>query len=545
MSHILKLLGKALDVGLEDLLAKFLSVKVTDTVAQLTEQCNQEPKSGDLLYRLGLAHLSAQRYEEAVMHLAQAISCQPGHQGAHVGLAVAHDGIGNLSRALDHLEAASRSGAPQVSLLFAMGIVCERLGRAPHAIQHYNVLLKIDSNYAPARHRLAAIAVFQGEWDDAIEQYRAYLDDQPGMAWARSALAHLYFMNGLYGPAIEQFQTAIAMQPDNWALGDDQIEEMVADGHIEDAIDHIEYLLEQQGPFADLHARLGDLLGKAGRDDEAVSQYMAALDIEPEYLEAMIKLGTHHLLNGRWTDAAEALNRSAQMNDELLLNYIGTAVSQLADGDAEAANNTLELAAAVEPNGTLLLTETVRLQEKAFGDDKYDPSSALEMPVTMEDVDIFNESLLRKQIQRHREHIRMRPELADLRYRYGILLRYDDRVSDAAEQFEKALELNRSYTNAAIRLAFCRGELGRDKLAWTTLKNALNVPSSAIDLHYRLGLMYADSEKFEHAIRQIETADETADSEKVRANLVLSLQNMGLIDGVSATWRSLCRINQT
>ncbi len=544
MNHVLKLLGKGLDVSLEDLLADFLSVNLTDTVEQLSQQCQQGPQSGDLLYRLGLAHLSAQRYEEAVMHLAQAISCQPGHQGAHVGLAVVHDAIGNLSRSLDHLEAASRIGSPRVELLFAMGLFCERLGRTSAATQHYKVLLKFDSTFTQARHRLAAIAIFKGEFDDAIEQYHLCLDDQPGLAWIRSGLGHLYFLHGLYGPAIEQYQTAIAMQPENWALGDDQIEQMVADGHIEDAIEHLEYMLAQQGPFADLHARLGDLYGKAGRDEEAVNQYHAALDIEPEYMEAMIKLGTHHLINGRWTDAAEALNRSAQMNDDLLLNYVSTAVSQLADGDLEAADNTFELAAAVEPNGTLLLTETVRLQEKAFGDDQYDPSTALELPVTTMEVDIFNASLLRRQIERHSQHIRMRPELADLRYRYGILLRYEGRVAEAAEQFEKALELNRSYTDAAIRLAFCRSELGRMKLGWTTLKNALNVPASAIDLHYRLGLMYVDSKKFEHAIRQIESADETASSEKIRTGLLLSLQNMGLVDGVSATWRSLCRINQ-
>ena len=552
MSHVLKLLGKGLDVSLEDLLADHLSVCPTDTVEQLTDQCDLEPKSGDLLFRLGLAHLSARRYEEAVMHLAQAISCQPGHQGAHVGLAIVHDAIGNLSRALDHLESASRVTAPQAELLFAMGLFCERLGRTSQAGRHYKELLKVDSTYAAARHRLAAIAIFGGEFDDAIEQYHICLDDEPGLAWVRSGLGHLYFLAGLYGPAIEQFQTTIAMQPDNWALGDDQIEQMVSDGYVEDAIDHIVAMLEQQGPFTDLHARLGDLYGKVGRDDEAVEQYHAALDIEPEYMEAMIKLGTHHLINGRWTEAAESLNRASQMNDDLLLNYVGTAVAQMADGNVEAAENTLELAAAVEPNGTLLLTETVRLQEKAFGDDQCDPSSALEMPVTMDDVDIFNESLLRKQIVRHREHVSMRPEVADLRYRYGILLRYEGRTSEASEQFEKALELSRSYTNAAIRLAFCRAELGRKKLGWTTLKNALNVPASAIDLHYRLGLMYADSDKFENAIRQIETADETtdesaahtSDSEKVRANSVLSLQNMGLVDGVSATWRSLCRINQ-
>jgi tetratricopeptide (TPR) repeat protein len=76
-------------------------------------------------------------------------------------------------------------------------------------------------------------------------------------------------------------------------------------------------------------------------------------------------MGTQHLACGRWEEAAEAFGEACELNDQLLVNYVGIGVCQAAMGRREDAINSFELASAVEPNSTLLLAEMSKLQLKA------------------------------------------------------------------------------------------------------------------------------------------------------------------------------------
>ncbi|GAG49905.1 unnamed protein product, partial [marine sediment metagenome] len=143
---------------------------------------------------------------------------------------------------------------------------------------------------------------------EAAEQYIALRDAEPQHTWIRTALAHLYYRIGSYDKAVEEFEGAIVMEPENWALIDDEVESLVGSGLIREAIERLHTLLTEQGEFADLHARLGDLYGRIGDDEAAMHHYHTALDLQPNYLEATVKLGTQHLITGRWDEAAEAFH---------------------------------------------------------------------------------------------------------------------------------------------------------------------------------------------------------------------------------------------
>jgi len=65
-----------------------------------------------------------------------------------------------------------------------------------------------------------------------------------------------------------------------------------------------------------------------------------------------------------------------------------------------------------------------------------------------------------------------------------------------------------------------------------------------VDVHYRLGLLYTNRRNFEAAVRHMEAAAGDDGDGRIRAGLALSLQNMGLMDRVAATWRSLWKIHR-
>ena len=544
MSHILELLGRGVDSDLSDLLDRYFWAPSDESIEQLTAACEARPNRPEQLLKLGLAHLRAAQTDEAIQRLHQVCLAQPDCLAAHAALASAYDEKGRPAKALAHLEAIGRSHPGEAPVLLGIGFCREKLDEPGPAAACYREAIEADGYLLAARERLAAIDVLGGDLDEAIVQYLALRDAEPQEIGYRAALAHVYLRAGYNEEAVDEFETAITMEPDNWALVDDEVEELVAQGQIGHAMDRLGSLMTQQGPFADLHVRLGDLCSRVGDDDGALKNYLLALDLQPSYLEATVKLGTHHLINGRWEEAAEAFHRAAELNDRLLMCYTGMGVAQLAMGARADAMNSFDLAATVEPNSTLLLAEMAKLQLRSVLAEEYADHFCAGDPTPPDDLDLTRNELLERQIRRHAEEVRRNGRNAELRYRYGALLRAQGRLSPALEQFREAVTLCPSYTKAWIKLGITQQDFGLVDQAIDSFEQAMKIDAEQVRRHYRLGLLYTNRRRFEKELRRLEAQAGRADCGRVRADLALAMQNMGLMDRVSATWRSLWQIHR-
>jgi Flp pilus assembly protein TadD len=207
--------------------------------------------------------------------------------------------------------------------------------------------------------------------------------------------------------------------------------------------------------------------------------------------------------------------------------------------------NSFDLASSIEPNTSLLMTEMARLQLKAAVADEFLKNFQTGQPGPEHGVSLDNDDLLHMQIDRHAAEVDRKPKHADVRYRYGVLLRAEDRTGEAMEQFRIATELNPTYVQALIKLGVCMQEVGRVDEAIETFKRVLDIKGEYVDMHYRLGLLYTDRHQFDLAVKEMEAASAGApDNTQIRASLALSLQNMGLMDRAAATWRSLWGMHQ-
>jgi superkiller protein 3 len=545
VSHLLEILGRGLEHDLGDVLDRYYWSPGRFSQAELEDRCIKTPKDSEVHLQLALVQMRASQTDLAIAHLKQACRYAPDYLAARLAIASACTEKGLPAEAMEHLRIAWQTHPGETPVLLAMGYCHEKLGQAEKAAECYRDVIARDEKLLVARERLAALAVFLNHPDEAIDQYEALRKERPEDSWVRSALAHLYYRAGRHGEAIREFETAIAMEPENWALVDDEVEALAADGHVREAIERLHGLIEEQGPFADLLVRLADLYGRVGDDEAATTHYQRALDIQPTYIEAAVKLGTQHLTGGRWDEAAESFQTACELNDRLLVNYVGMGVANLAAGRRDDGLNCFELARAIEPNSTLLLTEMARLQLKAAVAEDFLRNFEVGQGATSHELDLDNDDLLDKQIEQHAAQIEREPEYADLRYRYGVLLRAQGRLGEAAEEFAKAVELNPGYVSAIIKLGITQQDLGRVNEAVETFTKALELKPDYVDLHYRLGLLHTDRKNFAEAAQHLELAAKHApDNRRLQAFLAMSLQNMGLMDRAAATWRSLWRIHQ-
>ncbi|MCY2924440.1 MAG: tetratricopeptide repeat protein, partial [Planctomycetota bacterium] len=492
MSHLLEMLARGLEHDPTDVLDRyFWSPGVQDVAAQEARRrgCSWSAESQ---LPLGLACLREGKSADAVEHLSAACGQEEGNVSIHTALAAALLEAGRPTEALVQLEAAERALPCQAPVLFVMGLCLERLERPEEAAVRYRQAIEQDGTFVAARYRLAAVGIVRGQLDEAIRQYEALRNIEPQYGWIRSALAHLYFRAGKSRRAAEEFQAAIAIEPENWALMDDEVEALVADGSLREAIERLHSLLEEQGAFADVYVRLADLYSRTGDDEAAMEHYRSALDMQPTYLEAHVKSGTHHLMMGRWEQAAEEFHEASELNDRVLANYIGLGVAQAAAGERAEAVQTFELAGAIEPNTSLLVAEMARMQLKAAVAEEFLRTFDVTAPEASPVPDMGGDTLLERQLARHAEQIEQHPEYADVRYRYGVLLRSEGRTLEALDQFTEAVRINPGYTQAMIKLGITQQELGEADAAVETFRRALDLAPEYVDVHYRLALLHTD-----------------------------------------------------
>ncbi len=544
MSHLLEILGKGLDESVWQMLSSHFGMGLGKSLPQLRQAAQQSPCAHSFL-QLGLGLMRAMQLPEAAWALQQSLRLDSGLLAARLALASVHDDLGQNQQAFDQLQVANTTHPGDVAVLFAIGYCLEKLQRPAEAASYYSDAIARKDNFLPARQRLAAVALLAEDLDTAIAQQEYLSRKAPGDVALLAGLANLYHRRGRFDQAATTFEKAIALEPDNWALLDDEVELLAQTGQTALAIERLYHLLEVQGPFADLHLRLADLLAQTGQDAQACQHYQNALEIDPNYIEARIRLARHHLGNGRWEQACEDFLTASQLNDQLLDCYVGLGVAQAAVGQPAKAIETFQLAGAVEPNSSLLLAEMARLQLKAAAAVEFESHLKVQEEFPLAEPELDHDDLFQCQLARHAEFVQKNPGHADVHYRYGVLLRAEGRLAEAAEQFRHALHINPAYADALIRLGITLQDLGQGEQAIAVFRQALEIGQEFVDVHYRLAVLYTDRRQLDKALEHLRSASGLdPNNSSVRLALALSLQNMGLMDRSAATWRSLSRLHQ-
>ncbi len=543
MSYLLEILGRGL---LAELASAFRDVLPDDphhSDAELRDAATANPGDAALATRYGVRCLNQRDYTAARRIFEAALIARPYDLPALVGLACVNDEIGRIDESIEHLETAHAVASQDPTVMFAQGFCYEKRGDVDRAFSCYEQCQKVAPNLRNAHERLAALHLKMDDIDSAIAEYEQICWHEPGEAVPLLTLANLFLQAGRYREAIQRYQTVLTIEPDNWEARDDLVAAYEEAGLVHEAIQELHRLMSDQPDFADNHLRLGDLYGKLGKEDQALVEYKMAVDMSPDYLEAVVKVGTTHLRRGEHEDAALWFNRSVEINDRLLTAYVGLGIAQHELGQHDEALASLEMASNVEPNSTLLFSETARLHLKMGVQKQSDRYLSPQKIAQLDSLPAAGaaEDLIDCQIDRLRAMLRERPNYADLHYRLGLLLKHRGNLDEAVECFEQATAINPNYSKALIQLGLSLQSLGRSDEASDILHQALAADPGSVELHYQLGLIFADRHQFALAVEQFEEAMR-GDCHRIEfhANLALALQNMGLIDRANATWQTLC-----
>ncbi len=521
MSRLLEILGRAMTVDTADLIWHWLNaVKPSeyDGESAQSQQLNKIIKlMGDMNTDSAAEQLRLYLFENPSStygRLASAAICLHNNQ---------------IHSAIEELNSVYLRQPNNTMALYALGNCYERLGKEAKAVEFYQDCLKFKNYLQLPRLRLAAIYFKNNQLEKTIQEYEMLKDEYPDDISTLVTLGHLYIASQKYDKAIETFNIAILIHPDNFHTEDDNIEQLIADGRLQEAMEQLEDLLQEQYDRADLILRRADVLSMLGATGEAVSQYEQAISICPDFLEATIKLGTQYLQMHAEQPAAQQFNRAVEINDKIVDAYIGLATAHKSAGNLRDALAILSLAAAIQPNSSLLFAQTAILQFRT--------GLGQNLPSYNGD---NSTNLIEAVIDAHQQQIALRTQNPDLYYRLGVLMMNVGKMNEAIKVFQRALEINPTHTRARSKLTVCLFETDQKELALEQLTGPERLDKDTLELHYKVALLYCDRLKFASSLINLEHyMENNFASADATVNISIVLQNLGLLDRASTMWDNL------
>ena len=523
MSKLFEIFGKGVTINTADLIWHWLNSVHTCGQDQSDLRANEFDEIIELLGQL--------RLQEAEDKLKFYLFENPSSACGRIAMAAVHLHRNEIEEAMKELHELNRVQPSNTMALYCLGYCYERMGDEAKAMEFYQDCLKFKSFLQLPRQRLAAIHMKHGRVDKALKQYEMLTTEHPDDVTSKTILGYLYIAEHKYQAAIDAFNMSILSHPDNFHDENARQEEQNLDaGDLEGAMEHLTDLMDQVGEQPDLYVRMGDVHERAGRTSEALTCYEAALRLQPSYLEATIKLGTHYLRCRQPALAAEQFNRSIEINDEIVDSYIGLATAEAMCGKTNNAYRTLSLAAAIEQNSIMLFSETATLHLQVSVNTELE-SSDLSEAINIDIKDV---------IAAHGQLMQKNPRNADANYKYGILMMIAGHVDLAIKSFRTTLEINPTHYRAKSKLAVCLFESGKNEEGLELLMSAKNMDISTLSLHYKTSILFCDKKRFAAALSNMEHAlRANYSNNNETCNIEVVLENIGLLDRAIATWDRL------
>lgn len=335
------------------------------------------PFADAYLSRQAMVYRRLGQFEAAVRALRQAADLSPDDASLQMELGIALQEMGKLDEASAVLQRAVELSPGEASYHHYLGATELARGRAEEAIPSLETALRLQPDLIAARHDLAKARLRCGQVEQALTDVRQAIEVDPDTAAYHATLGECFLALGKLEQAAEELDKAVSLDP-QMAEGHYQTARLrVAEGRYEEALTEAEraasldsgrreyvllagwlHLNLEQADSAvawlraaaaldplslDVKGQLGLALEKTGDAEGAVEAYRTVAASSPSGF-VWRRLGVALVSVQRWGEAAEALERSLELEPDSAesLGYFGVALRHL--GQAELAQNYLHLA---------------------------------------------------------------------------------------------------------------------------------------------------------------------------------------------------------
>jgi tetratricopeptide (TPR) repeat protein len=175
-------------------------------------------------------------------------------------------------------------------------------------------------------------------WNDAV--LRMY-QNAPASFRVNQLSAEIFETQGRYGEAAAEYRKAIAKNPDalnlHFRLGRALLLESHAPAALEAAQKEFEAELRLNPSDAAAEYEIGQILTARDRSSEAAEHFARAVELSPDFPEALVALAKTHVRAGRYSDAIALLERAVRLQPDMESAHYTLMLVYRNTGDAQKA----------------------------------------------------------------------------------------------------------------------------------------------------------------------------------------------------------------
>lgn len=272
--------------------------------------CGTTPSGPDLgqqLYTQALEAKNRGDMEQARIKLEQAIQADSDHLQARRTLGELYRSRGQFQQALPHLERAAALQPRSLSDQYNLGVVYQMLQRFEDAARAYIRALDLSPRDVRSNMNLGLAYMALGDLYEAVHYLRRATNLDPTYAAAWTNLGVGLDAIGQRQAAESVYRRALELDGESIATLQNLTMNLISQGRGVEAVAVAEQLLSR-GETAVAHRRMGDALAAAGRFQQAMEHYDAALRRDPRYFPA---------LNAKASALIEQYRKGMELDDGL------------------------------------------------------------------------------------------------------------------------------------------------------------------------------------------------------------------------------------
>jgi tetratricopeptide (TPR) repeat protein len=272
-------------------------------------------------YRAGFARLLAGQYDAAIDEFARVAA---GDALTTVSGVADHASAlrrGQLPAAIEGLEklASERTAASRAEALRALGVAYWVAGRFDLSAARLSEAIQLAPQDERARVALADVLVEAGRPAEAEQALTSTVAVIPDSGQAHFRLGQLHLSQSLFPPAVHELESAAALNP---LVGLDRLYEMLGGAYasqasFDNAVTAYLARIDVNPNNADAHKALGEIYALQGRHDEALAEFAATLLIDPKSVGALVGASQVFLRLGRFDEALDLSRQALAIDDRL------------------------------------------------------------------------------------------------------------------------------------------------------------------------------------------------------------------------------------
>lgn len=181
-------------------------------------------------------------------------------------------------------------------------------------------------------YNLAKAAAQQGQQELAMEHYRAALRLEPDFGQALTGLGALFLLQKRIDEARPLFEDALRIDPNhatalvNLAMIDQ------ARGDTESALGRLRKVISLNPDYAEARLNLGSLLASMKNYEEAIDHLSQAVKLNPKLEIARINLAAAYMDTRQWSQAEEQYQSIVQINPGMAYSHYGSGTARARQG---------------------------------------------------------------------------------------------------------------------------------------------------------------------------------------------------------------------